>query len=222
MSLPDIAAILTDRAAHAGLQIPERLASQLTVYYQVLAHWNQKINLTALEDPDEAVDRLLLEPVAAAAHLPRGVDLIDLGSGGGSPAIPLALALEARRLVMVESRVRKAAFLREALREVGLQGQVESARFEEVAKRQDLLGSFGAGSVRAVRLDSSVFCAFESLIAAGGAVALFRTIGAPDPPVGLPPSFDFVVSRQLIPATHAAVAILRKRRLFHVEQSTAT
>ena len=78
--------------------IPEPLASQLVVYYQLLSHWNRKINLTSLSDPDEAVDRLLLEPVAAAAVLPANRALIDLGSGGGSPAIPLALALGATRV----------------------------------------------------------------------------------------------------------------------------
>src|SRR3954451_7573204 len=108
MELRDVADVLADRAAHAGLVIPDTLATQLAVYYQVLAHWNRKINLTSLSDSDEAVDRLLLEPVAAAAQLPQAVELIDLGSGGGSPAIPLALAIGAPHLVMVESRVRKA------------------------------------------------------------------------------------------------------------------
>ena len=116
MSLRDIAEVLADRAAHAGLLVPEALSARLVVYYQVLSHWNRKINLTALSDPDEAVDRLLLEPIAAATHLPHHAALVDLGSGGGSPAIPLALATNAANLVMVESRVRKAAFLREALR----------------------------------------------------------------------------------------------------------
>jgi len=119
------------------------LTEQLLTYYRVLSHWNRKMNLTSLAEPAEAVDRMLLEPVAAAPHLPHGIDLIDLGSGGGSPAIPLALALSARRLVMVESRLRKAAFLREVLRELGLSGTVEAARFEEVATRSAFGGAFG-------------------------------------------------------------------------------
>lgn len=210
MSLQDIATILADRAAHAGLQIPERLASQLTVYYQVLSHWNQKINLTALSDPDEAVDRLLLEPVAAAGFLQRDADLIDLGSGGGSPAVPLALALGAPRLVMVESRVRKAAFLREVLRELGMNGSVESVRFEEVATRPEFTGSFGVASVRAVRLEPSVFRACEAMVCVGGEVALFRTIDSTDPPDGLSPSLHLVLNRQLLPATHSSLTVLRR------------
>ena len=93
MSLRDIADVLADRASHARLVLPDTLFTQLVVYYQVLSHWNKKINLTSLTDPDEAVDRLLLEPVAAAAELPHGEPLIDLGSGGG-----IAVPLSARRV----------------------------------------------------------------------------------------------------------------------------
>ena len=210
MTLRDVADVLTDRAAHAGLAIPEPLASQLTVYYQVLSHWNRKINLTSLSDSDEAVDRLLLEPVAAAAHLPRHTDLIDLGSGGGSPAVPLALTLEAPRVVMIESRVRKAAFLREVLRELDLRGSVESARFEDVALRAEFAGQFGISSVRAVRLDAPLFAAVARLLRDEGLAALFRTVQAEDPPHGLPPTLRWLWSKRLISASYSALTLLQK------------
>jgi 16S rRNA (guanine527-N7)-methyltransferase len=210
LSLQDIARVLADRAEHAGLQIPEPLAGQLAVYYEVLAHWNQKINLTSLSDPDEAADRLLLEPVAAAALLPREAEMIDLGSGGGSPAIPLALALSARYLVMVESRVRKAAFLREALREVGISGSVESDRFEQVAQKPEFRERFPLLSVRAVRLDADAFAVIAGLLRVGGRAALFRTVDAPDPPDGMLAALHWVSSQQLIPATHSALTVVQR------------
>jgi 16S rRNA (guanine527-N7)-methyltransferase len=210
VSLRDIADVLADRAAHAGLVIPEPLASQLVVYYQVLAHWNRKINLTSLSDQDEAVDRLLLEPIAAAMDLPHGVALIDLGSGGGSPAVPLALATRAARLVMVESRARKAAFLREVIRELALSAAVEGRRFEELTTVPEFAGSFGLLSVRAVRLDSGLFSTAASLLHAGGTAALFRTLDAEDPPPGLPASLHWIGSRQLIPASHSGLTRLRR------------
>lgn len=210
MSLGDIAAVLAHRAGHAGLVIPEPLASRLTVYFQVLTHWNRKINLTSLSDPDEAVDRLLLEPIAASAHLVQGVELIDLGSGGGSPALPLALATGAPHVVMVESRIRKAAFLREALRELGLAGTVEATRFEDVASDARYRGRFGLLSVRAVRLDNAAFSAMTGLLSAGGQAALFRTIQSEDPPAGLPVSLIWRSSRQLIPASHGSLTLLER------------
>jgi len=209
VSLPDIAYALADRATHAGITIPDSLASQLIVYFQLLSHWNRKINLTSLADQDQAVDRLLLEPVVAAGMLPGAGTLIDLGSGGGSPAVPLALALGAR-LVMVESRARKAAFLREVLRELGMAGAVETARFEDVAARPDYRRQFPLISIRAVRMDMQLFAVADALLAEGGSIALFRSLGAEDPPRDLPDSLHWVSSRQSLPASHSVLTLVQR------------
>src|SRR5215212_5438498 len=123
--MPDTAERLRARARALGMAVPPQIESRLVIYFDLLGRWNAKINLTALTDTGAAIDRLILEPLAAAAALPSRVNIIDLGSGGGSPAIPLALALDSTRLVMVESRGRKAAFLREAARALGIPATVE-------------------------------------------------------------------------------------------------
>jgi 16S rRNA (guanine527-N7)-methyltransferase len=210
VSLRDIADVLAARATHARMAVPDPIASQLVVYFQVLSHWNRKINLTSLDDADEAVDRLLLEPLAAAHHVPHGRALIDLGSGGGSPAVPLALATGATRLMMVESRVRKAAFLREVLRELGLPGAVETQRFEELAGAEGFDRTFGLLSVRAVRLDAALFSAVSGLLQPHGIAAFFRTVDADDPPAGLPLALRWVSSRQLIPASRSTLTTLER------------
>ena len=92
----------------------------------MLSRWNQKINLTSLDDPDEAIDRLMLEPLAAVRFVPAGVSaMMDIGSGGGSPAIPMKLVSPKVALTMVEVKARKSAFLREATRHLKL---VETGR----------------------------------------------------------------------------------------------
>jgi len=164
---------LRNRANAFGMTIPPHAEERLVTYFDLLFRWNAKINLTALTEPDAAIDRLLLEPLAAAVEFPHSLDLIDLGSGGGSPAIPLAIALQARRLVMVESRSRKAAFLREAARAVALNVTVESARFEEVAGWGDYQGQMAAVSIRAVRVDSETLAIARTFLKPGGKVALF-------------------------------------------------
>lgn len=165
------------------MTVPPHAAVRLVAYFDLLFRWNAKINLTALTETDAAIDRLLLEPLAAALELPHHLDLIDLGSGGGSPAIPLALALEARRLVMVESKTRKAAFLREAARAVGLNAVIESERFESVAERGDYRGLMTAVSIRAVRVDRSTLAVARTFLKPGGKMALFSASPAlPDLP----------------------------------------
>jgi 16S rRNA (guanine527-N7)-methyltransferase len=187
---------LSERAALAGLQIEDTLRAALLAYYEVLLRWNAKVNLTALTNPDEAIDRLLLEPVSAARYLPHASRLIDLGSGGGSPAIPLGLALEARRLVMVESRGRKAAFLREAARVVGLPATVEAQRFEVLAGSATYNGGFEIVSLRGVRMDEMALQSASRFVVSGGIIALFVTPGTTVSPL---PPLRFASRTQLLP-----------------------
>jgi 16S rRNA (guanine527-N7)-methyltransferase len=173
------------------------VAERLATYFELLQRWNRKINLTSLVNPDEAIDRLLLEPVAAAALLPRSARLIDLGSGGGSPAIPLALAGSASLLVMVESRSRKAAFLREAVRELGLSAVVENARFETLGSRPEYQHQMDVVSIRAVKLDPAGLRAAATFLVTGGRIALFENASAlaPTVPSGLALSGDLPLLR---------------------------
>jgi 16S rRNA (guanine527-N7)-methyltransferase len=181
-----LSARLSARAATVGLTLSDSLHASLLAYYEVLFRWNATINLTALADPDEAIDRLLLEPVAAAQHLAPTSTLMDLGSGGGSPAIPLALALGSPRLVMVESRGRKAAFLREAARTVGLEAVVEAERFEALSTKGQYRAEFDIVSMRAVRMDPESLSIATGFAGPEGVVALFVSTGtAPELPTGL-------------------------------------
>lgn len=170
---------LRHRAEMFGISIAPDAEPRLVAYFDLLFKWNRTINLTALTDPDAAIDRLLLEPVAAAAELPQRLDLLDLGSGGGSPAIPLAIALQARRLVMVESKSRKAAFLREAGRVTELNAVVEAERFEAVAERGTYHGQMSVVSVRAVRVDRDTLAIAKTFLQPGGKLALFTRLPAP-------------------------------------------
>ena len=151
----------------------------LEAYFRLLTHWNAKINLTALPlDPptDETFDRLLVEPLAASRHIENVPTVwFDLGSGGGSPAIPLRIARPAFTLTMVESRERKSAFLREAVRVLGLAGtQVQNARFEDVAEDSGYAGKADLLTVRAVKADSGLFQVAGKLLRSGGRLILFR------------------------------------------------
>jgi 16S rRNA (guanine527-N7)-methyltransferase len=174
--MSDTAARLRDRAQTLGIPLPAGAEARLVAYFDLLVRWNAKINLTASTDTDSAIDRLLMEPIAAAAELPRDLDLIDLGSGGGSPGIPLALVLDARRLVMVESKSRKAAFLREAVRVLELKAVVECDRFESIAALGAYARQMSAVSIRAVRVDRPTMAVAKTFLTSQGLIALFTTL----------------------------------------------
>src|SRR5207237_10265467 len=122
---------LTRRAKRAGVTLAPELAARLETYLRLLETWKRKINLAGLnltEAAPETIDRLLIEPLIAARHIPAGTTrMLDVGSGGGSPAIPMALAVPSIRLLMVESKTRKAVVLGEAIRAIGLEGAVVAA-----------------------------------------------------------------------------------------------
>lgn len=170
--------LLAERAAAADISLNPLLEEKLAEYFRLLAHWNNRINLTSVQlDPPsaQAVDRLFIEPLLAAPLIKPNVSLwFDLGSGGGSPAIPLQLCHPARRLVMVESRERKAAFLREVIRNIPVpDSEVEVSRIESLAAEPRNAGAADLVSVRAVRMDPSLMGWIQALLRFGGQAVLF-------------------------------------------------
>ena len=152
----------------------------LEAYYRLLAMWNAKMNLTALPlDPptDETFDRLLVEPLAASKQIPTDARSVwfDLGSGGGSPAIPLKIARPSLRLTMIESKERKSAFLREAVRVLGLiDATVACERFEDTAEKEANFSRVDLITVRAVRANAELFEVASKMLSQAGELMLFR------------------------------------------------
>ena len=135
-----LGSLIAARAEAAGLSPTADVVRDCSLYVELLAKWNRKTNLTSLDVAPasaDAIDRLIVEPLIAAQELTAEDRMvIDLGSGGGSPAIPLALAARHVRLTMVEVREKKAAFLREAIRVTALEADVVVGRVEELALRE--------------------------------------------------------------------------------------
>ena len=171
---------LAKRASKAGLSLSDTTIERLFAYFELLRKWNRKVSLTALpveDSGDEALDRLLIEPVIAAKYLPsQAASTLDIGSGGGSPAIPMKLAAPDMTLRMIESKTRKAAFLREAIRALELdRTSVEAVRFEELLARPDLHDAVDVVTVRAVRVDPKMLVELQSFIRPDGLLFLFGT-----------------------------------------------
>lgn len=161
----------------AKVGISDDQSAALERYFELLLKWNRKINLTALSlDPlsEEALQRLFVEPLQAVSTI-RDADIewYDLGSGGGSPAIPIKVVRPRMRLTMVESRGRKAAFLNEVIRELGLaDARVENVRFEDLQTQPETVDLI---TVRAVRTDEVLTKICSRLLKTSGKVIRFGT-----------------------------------------------
>ena len=178
----DLPVRLRGRLEHFGATVSAAQQAQLETYIGLLTKWNKTLNLTALKlEPlsDAAIDRLIVEPVlAAAALVDSDQRLLDLGSGGGSPAIPLKVVVPRLHLTMVESRERKSAFLREAIRVLELVNTtVQTVRFEELSASLVGFEQADVVSVRAVKLDSKTWETVAGLIQVGGRLLWFRSNG---------------------------------------------
>jgi 16S rRNA (guanine527-N7)-methyltransferase len=109
---------------------------RLEQHYALLIRWNRTINLTSIWNLEESVERHYCESVFAAIQLPETVSAVDVGSGAGFPGIPIAIMREDCSVMLVESHRRKAAFLKEASRELR-NVRVMAGRVEELAGHFD-------------------------------------------------------------------------------------
>lgn len=190
MNPPPFEEALTQALTDAELTVSSTEMAQLKRYWNLLQRWNERINLTSLPldtGSQPTLTRLFVEPAIGASMVDdRPLSCFDLGSGGGSPAIPLNVFRPQMQLTMVESRERKSAFLRAAVREVGIDADVLTSRVEDLQLTEvaDLI------SIRAVRLDGSLLALVHRQLKPGGRLLVF---GAKD----TPPLFRPLEYRQL-------------------------
>ena len=205
---------LEKRTRRAGIEVSGTVIARLTEYVELLRHWNERMNLTALDDKDAGLDRLIIEPLVAAAHLPRAGRAIDIGSGGGSPAIPLKLAVPTLSLLMVESKTRKAAFLREACRQLEIHDAVvETDRYEGLLSRPEFHEVHDLLTLRAVRVEARVLRGLQAFVRPGGVVALFRGGSGSDVPADLEPPLVWRATYPLVTSLRSRLAVLEKRSI---------
>lgn len=123
---------LPEGLAALGIDLPDATQQQLLAFRDLLLKWNKTYNLTALRDPAQAISHHLLDSLAILPYVNDGA-LLDVGSGGGLPGIPLAIARPQLSVRMVDTVQKKATFLQQAAIQLGLKNvAVDHARVEEL------------------------------------------------------------------------------------------
>ncbi len=131
---PPSAAVIRRALGEFKLPAYDDQVLQIQQYIKTLLAWNEKVNLTAIRDPLEILYRHFCESMYAAEAIPvENGRLADVGSGGGFPGLPLKIIRPNLRVFLVESNLKKATFLAEVIRELGLKDtQVLVRRYEEL------------------------------------------------------------------------------------------
>jgi 16S rRNA (guanine527-N7)-methyltransferase len=154
--LPDSYAVALDRGLIAlGVDAPRAPAlSSIADHVRLLVAWNAAVNLSGIRDPGAMAREHVLDSLAALPLLRRAgiAEFVDLGSGGGFPGLPLAVALPATRALLIESVTKKARFLVAAADCAGVGGRVSvaAARAEAIAADPAHRGRWPAVVARAV------------------------------------------------------------------------
>jgi 16S rRNA (guanine527-N7)-methyltransferase len=179
----DLKKLLTDGARELGVPLSEGQADAFMLYLRELRKWNQKTNLTAIEDPKEIVIKHFLDSLSLIKILPEDAKTAaDIGSGAGFPGIPIKIAVPDLIIASVDPAHKKAAFQRHIIRLLGLEDiRVVEARVEDAAagpERFDVIFS------RAFKEPEGLLPLAGPLLAEGGQVVLSLgpSVGEEPPP----------------------------------------
>jgi len=173
------------RLQAVGFSVTAEQSTALAAFVELLLRWNKVHNLTGVRGADEVVDRHLVESFALRALL-KGNEVADVGSGGGLPGLPLAIAEPERRFTLIESRAKRVHFLRHAAAELKL-ANVEVAH----GRAEDLLVErpFATVLARAVAPPAELLTICRHLTAPGSILLLLTASHLKDAFRGLAPDF---------------------------------
>lgn len=131
---------LIDGARKLGINLNDKQITQFKLYYQELVNWNKKFNLTTITDYQEVQIKHFLDSLTVTLALTKeelrqpGFSIIDIGTGAGFPGIPLNIFLPESRLVLLDSKAKKATFLQHIIEQLELShAEIVVGRAEEIA-----------------------------------------------------------------------------------------
>lgn len=132
---------------------PEEKEEQLTKYMEGILEWNEKVNLTAITDRDEFIQKHFIDSLLCAEtfEFTASSSICDIGTGGGFPGVPLAICYPDKQFILMDSLEKRLKIVRQLCDEIGVENvQVVHGRAEELAKQKDYREQFDLCVSRAV------------------------------------------------------------------------
>ncbi len=135
-----------------GIKVSPSQAEQFQIYLGLLLSWNEKINLTAITDPAEVVEKHFLDSLTLLSHcrIKQGAKLIDVGTGAGFPGIPLKIMRPDLELTLLDGLNKRLVFLGEVCSALGLEAKRVHKRAEEAGLDHKMRESYDIVTARAV------------------------------------------------------------------------
>ena len=143
--------LIIDGARELGIKIDEAVTTPFSIHASELITWNRKMNLTAVTRPRDIAIKHYLDSMAPAGFIPEGARLLDFGSGGGFPGIPLKILKPSLSVLLIDSVRKKVNFLKHVVRTLHLSNiDVFQIRAENLVKNPTCANSFDVVISRAL------------------------------------------------------------------------
>ena len=148
----DIREELIEKAKEAGLKVTPEQAEKFNIYLKLLLEWNEKINLTAITDPHEAVIKHFVDSISfiKSHNIKPGAKVIDVGTGAGFPGVPLKIMRPDIKLTLLDGLNKRLKFLQEVASSLGFEAEFVHKRAEEAGKINTMREKFDVATARAV------------------------------------------------------------------------
>jgi 16S rRNA (guanine527-N7)-methyltransferase len=151
INTPEWRDLLQNQAAACDIGLTEQQLALLGTFVADLITWNQKINLTAITDPVEVIEKHLIDSLIPAYHLREGASVLDIGTGGGLPGIPLKIYMPSLKMTMIDGSRKKISFVSHIIRQLGLvDAEAMQMRAEDLARMSDCQQVYDVVICRAV------------------------------------------------------------------------
>ena len=145
--------ILRQGIKDLGIEVNDQMVSDLKTYREILVDWNQKMNLTGIEEEKEVFIKYFLDSISAVSngYIKDGISLIDVGTGAGFPGLPLKICLQNIKLTLLDSLNKRINFLQEVSNTVNLKDvEFIHGRAEDFGKNSDYREQYDVATARAV------------------------------------------------------------------------
>lgn len=173
--------VVSEAKAQFGVEVGEAAREQLAAFVQDLLKWNRRFNLTAITAPDAVAELHLLDSLSVLPHIGQGLEVLDVGSGGGFPGIPLAILRPDLRVRMVDRTEKKIAFLKVVIARLGLRAEAVHQRLEG-RPDQEGLGLVDVAVARAFAAPLPWFSLARNYLREGGRAIAMLGSELPDLP----------------------------------------
>ena len=135
--------MLASLSARCKIVMREQQLESLNNFSQELVSWNQKVNLTAITDPEEVAKKHIIDSLIPAKYIPENSSLLDLGTGGGFPGVPLKIFMPTLSVTLVDSVRKKVNFLKYVIGMLKLENiTAHQLRVEDLANHPDFTCRF--------------------------------------------------------------------------------